>query len=138
MAKFDIYFITIAILSLMYMLLSFNVIRHRRSKQVLYGANKNIELKAAIRAHANFIEYVPIILFLFAGLIYFRINGYVFDFLCILLVLARISHSIGLLKYERLNPPFLKPRFYGMVGTFSIILISAIYILKSFVVKLIS
>lgn len=126
--KLKIYFLTLSILSLHLVLLSLNVIKNRRKYLVLYGAKGHLILKAAIRAQSNFIEYVPITLLLLSGLIFYNIPNWLFIILCLLFIISRISHSIGLLKYERYEPPVLKPRFFGMLGTFTVILFSTGYI----------
>lgn len=130
-----IYFSTLSLLALLLIYLSVNVIRLRRTFMVLYGAKGHIMLKAAIRAQANFTEYVPIIFLLFAGLIYFNINNWLFACLCLVLIISRISHAMGLLKFESYEPPILKPRFYGMLGTFASILFSIGYIITCIVIK---
>jgi uncharacterized protein len=44
--------------------LAFLVVRQRRKTRIGIGAGNNPALERAIRAHANFIEYVPLILIL--------------------------------------------------------------------------
>ena len=58
----------LAILSLIYFLLSFRVIRLRQGKRVSLGDGNVSELQSAIRAHGNFSEYVPIIALLVGAL----------------------------------------------------------------------
>ena len=56
-----------ALLAFYYIYLSFNVIKVRRKEQISLGDNGNVKLQRAVRAHANFMEYVPftiILLFL--------------------------------------------------------------------------
>ena len=55
-----------SILALLYVWLGLQVITQRRKHQVLIGTGGNSELEWTIRAHANFAEYVPIGLILFA------------------------------------------------------------------------
>lgn len=131
--NYYIYFSSLSVLSLIFLYLSFNVIKYRRKNLLLYGAGGNIEMKAAIRAQANFAEYVPLTMLLFTGLIYFKIPVWFFALLNTVFVLARCSHAIGVLKFERKDPPVIKPRFFGIVGTFLVILLSIIYILYSIV-----
>jgi uncharacterized membrane protein YecN with MAPEG domain len=126
--KLQIYFLTLSFFAFQLLYLSINVIKNRRKYLVLYGAKGHIILKAAIRAQANFIEYVPITLLLFSGLIFYSIPNWLFVLLCLLFVVSRVLHSVGLLKYERYEPPVLKPRFFGMIGTFTVIIFSAGYI----------
>src|SRR5256885_9874029 len=50
-----------AMLALIYAVLALQVARLRRDNLVLFGDADNGRLRIAIRVHANFIEYVPII-----------------------------------------------------------------------------
>jgi uncharacterized protein len=51
----------VAILALPYTVLSLQVVRLRRRNRVGFGDGENAALRCAIRAHAHFAEYVPII-----------------------------------------------------------------------------
>ena len=53
-----------ALLAFFYIYLSFNVIKVRRAEQISLGDNGNATLQRAVRAHANFMEYVPFALIL--------------------------------------------------------------------------
>ena len=53
-----------AILAILYIQLSFRVIKLRRAKRISLGDGGDKSLQAAIRTHANFIEYVPFSLIL--------------------------------------------------------------------------
>jgi len=44
--------------------LAFQVVRQRRNSKTLFGTGGNPALERAIRAHGNFVEYVPLILLL--------------------------------------------------------------------------
>jgi uncharacterized membrane protein YecN with MAPEG domain len=56
----------LAVLALIYLVLGLQVSRLRRGNRVLFGDGDNRELRSAIRAHANFAEYVPIIVLMVA------------------------------------------------------------------------
>ena len=56
----------LAILALLYAVLALRVAGLRRANRVLFGDAENGKLRTAIRVHANFIEYVPIITLLVA------------------------------------------------------------------------
>lgn len=58
----------LGILALLYAVLGLQVSRLRRGNRVLFGDGDNIKLRSAIRAHANFAEYVPIIVLMVAML----------------------------------------------------------------------
>ena len=88
----------IAILSLIYLGLTFYVIRFRRSQLISLGDGEYKPLRKAIRAHANFIEYTPLFIIMFyicetQGLLsgYLHIFGLGF-------VIGRILHPIGIMK----------------------------------------
>ena len=51
----------LAILALIYAMLALRVAGLRRANRALFGDAENASLRTAIRVHANFIEYVPII-----------------------------------------------------------------------------
>ena len=55
-----------AMLALLFVLLSVNVIRARRSHRVTLGVAGNVDLERQVRVHANFAEYVPLTLLLLA------------------------------------------------------------------------
>lgn len=54
------------LLGLMFLALAFKVVRLRRSLQVGLGSGGHEDLNRAVRAHANFAEYVPLALLLLA------------------------------------------------------------------------
>lgn len=54
------------ILGLIFLVLAFRVVRLRRSLKVGLGSGGHEELDRAVRAHANFGEYVPLALLLLA------------------------------------------------------------------------
>ena len=88
-----IYFFLIIYLSLFYIKLFRNVVNQRRLTKTSIGF-KNIELERAIRAHANFCETVPIIVFL-SLLLYFN-NLLIFAVpAMIILCIGRTIHAIS-------------------------------------------
>src|ERR1044071_2914874 len=60
----------LALLGLIYAALALQVVRLRRGNRVIFGDGENARLRSAIRVHANFIEYVPIIALLVAMLLH--------------------------------------------------------------------
>ena len=58
----------LAVLPLLYIVLAMQVGRLRQRDRVAFGDDDNLTLRSAIRAHANFIEYVPIIALMVAML----------------------------------------------------------------------
>lgn len=114
-----------AIFGLMYVFLSFVVIKHRSKHQVSIGSGNNEELKTEIRIHANFSEYVPLCLILLFLLENLTLSSNLAFWLGSLLLLSRVFHVIGMRGG--------KPRFFfrvaGMLGTFAVILISSLAML---------
>ena len=86
----------LAILSLIYEVLALQVARLRRNNLVLFGDADNRSLRSAIRVHANFIEYVPIITLLVALLEMSGAPAMRVHLLMGGLLLARLLHPIGM------------------------------------------
>ena len=90
-----------AVLGLVFVVLSFRTIRGRRAAHVGLGDGGNVRLQRAIRAHANFAEYVPIALLLVAfaelgGAAGWRVHG-----LCAVLLAGRLIHAWGVSRGRR-------------------------------------
>lgn len=94
--------------------LSFNVIKLRRKNQVRIGNGGVEELERAIRAHANFAEYVPIGLILLACLEANGASWWLVLLPGIALIIGRIIHAIGVQE----PPPHINKRVLGMKITF--------------------
>ena len=97
--------------------------RGKSGVSILYGDPVNWELAERVRAHQNFLEYVPIMLILM-GLI--EVNGGNSTYLYVvggLLVVARIAHYQGL-KHDNMGHI---GRAIGAGGTALLTLVSAIY-----------
>jgi uncharacterized membrane protein YecN with MAPEG domain len=93
------------------------------------GDGGNQELLCAMRRHANFTEWVPLALILIALL---ELNGApaaALHSLGAILVLARISHAVGL------RPDSMKslPRFVGATGTLLVTIVASIWLLVIYV-----
>ena len=86
----------LAILALLYAVLGMQVSRLRRGNRVLFGDGDNRELRSAIRAHANFIEYVPIIVLMVALLEMSGTPAPRIHWLMGLLLIARLLHPLGM------------------------------------------
>ena len=99
--------------------------RGKTGISVLYGEPQNMELAERVRAHQNFLEYVPMVVILM-GII--ELNGGSGTFLHvigILLVISRIAHAIGL-KHDNMAHV---GRLIGAGGTALITLVAAVYAL---------
>jgi len=90
---------------------------------VLFGEPPNMELAQRVRAHQNFLEYVPIAVIVMGAI---ELNGGSSMFLYVcgdLLIFARIAHAIGL-KHDNMAH---KGRFIGAAGTALITLALSLY-----------
>ncbi len=118
-------FLYAALLAALFLVLTFRTIFFRGSLKVAIGDGESPALRRAIRAHANFAEYVPIALILLlmvesAGASAGLVHG-----LGIALVLGRALHALGI---SQIKEP-LKLRMFGMILTTGCIAVSAVYLL---------
>ena len=121
-------FLYAGLAGILFVILSGLVIRLRFVRKVGIGDGGHADLQQAIRVHANFAEYVPFALLLIA---FVETAGYAattVNALGIALILARVSHAIGLTRST--GPSVL--RFLGTSVTFVVILASAGLCLASY------
>ncbi|NVK18957.1 MAG: MAPEG family protein [Methylocystaceae bacterium] len=100
------------LLTLLYITLTIRIIKARWAHKVSFMDGGVDELTRAIRAHGNFIEYVPLCLLLMA---FGELNGasdWTVHITGAILLISRILHSISLVK------GILKMRIWGMTATF--------------------
>ena len=109
------------LLGLLFLLLSFWVVKRRAQFKVMIGEGEAPEMLSAIRAHGNFAEYVPLTLLLMAlcelagvGALWLHLGG-------ALLLVGRILHAIGIQSPKAPNTPRLfAPLFFWLsLGLFS-------------------
>lgn len=112
-----------ALLALFYIYLSINVIKIRRSTRISLGGGKNVNLERAMRAHGNFIEYVPLALFLIYLLEYQGLASHYCHAFGIVLFISRAFHADAIVHEK------FKMRVIGVILTFSIIILSALLLL---------
>jgi uncharacterized membrane protein YecN with MAPEG domain len=86
----------LGVLALLYVVLGLQVSRLRRGNRVVFGDGDNIKLRSAIRAHANFAEYVPIIVLLVAMLEMSGLPATRVHLLMGALLVARLLHPLGM------------------------------------------
>jgi uncharacterized membrane protein YecN with MAPEG domain len=104
---------TAIVLALLFIQLAFAVIGKRRHHKVSLGSGQHADLEAAIRAHGNFAEYVPMALLL---LLCAELNKSVWWLLAsaaIPLVVGRYIHATAIAKSN------LTRRVLGMQMTFA-------------------
>lgn len=104
-----------SVLTVIFVRLSFAVIRLRRKNKVGLGNGGHEELERAIRAQGNFAEYVPFGIMLIACL---EINGAPWWLVAvpgITLIAGRLIHAKGI----NMPPPDFSQRVLGMKFTFN-------------------
>jgi len=114
-----VFFVCAGLLGLLAVSLTLSVSRLRRKKKINLGDGGDAEMRAAIRAHANFMEFVPLCLLL----IYMVSDFHGFQTVAILsvaLLLARVLHAGGMLGFIPMG------RFLGAVTTTILLLVASI------------
>ena len=114
-----------AILVLIYVFLSARVIQMRGSAKIAIGHGGNSVMERRIRVHGNFAEYVPLALLLLAFMEMQAHSRYIIHILCIVLVLARIIHAVGVTPVNE----SLRMRVLGASLTFIVLITAAIFLL---------
>ncbi|MEA2940074.1 MAG: uncharacterized protein QOD09_603 [Bradyrhizobium sp.] len=121
----------LALLALLYAALALQVARLRRGNRVLFGDGENIRLRSAIRAHANFVEYVPIVALLVATLEMSGLSAIWVHVLMGALLAARLLHPLGM--YSKPGTwQFSAGRVGGIVITISVLIAAALFALARF------
>jgi uncharacterized membrane protein YecN with MAPEG domain len=121
----------LAVLALLYVVLGLQVSRLRRGNRVLFGDGDNIKLRSAIRAHANFAEYVPIIVLLVAMLEMSELPAARVHLLMGALLVARLIHPLGMYVGPR-TLQFQICRVGGIVLTLLVLVAAALIALSRF------
>lgn len=114
-----------ALLALLFVFLSFRIIRLRRALQVGLGDAGDKQLGRAIRVHANFAEYVPLALVLLFFVEAQPAPFWWVHLLGLLLLVGRLLHAYGL---GQVNETLIF-RMIGMIMTFSSVIFAAVYLL---------
>jgi hypothetical protein len=119
----------LAALALVYAALAVNVVRLRRQNRALFGDAGNSALRSAIRAHAHFAEYVPIIALMVAMLEMSGMAAWRVHFLMAALLVSRLLHPFGM--YARSGTfAFRIGRVAGVTLTLVVLIASAVAILS--------
>jgi uncharacterized membrane protein YecN with MAPEG domain len=111
---------TAGVLGLLALVLAFRVSAARGKLKVNMGDGGNPEMIVRMRTHANFVEYVPLLLILLGLLELSGANRTALIVGAALLVLARLSHAIGM------GGP-IAFRVAGALTTFLLLIASSIY-----------
>jgi uncharacterized protein len=122
-----------AVLTIIFVKLSFAVIGLRRKNQVGLGSGGHEGLERAIRAQGNFAEYVPFGIILIACL---ELNGAPWWLVAIpgiTLIIGRLIHAVGI----NVPPPDFSKRVLGMKFTFATLISLALLNLGWLLYKLV-
>ncbi len=103
-----------AVLTGLFIRLSFAVIGLRRKNKVGLGTGGHEDLERAIRAQGNFAEYVPFGILLLACLELNKAPWWLVAILGITLIIGRVIHAVGI----NTPPPDFSKRVLGMKFTF--------------------
>jgi uncharacterized protein len=109
------------LLTLWFAVLSARVVQ-RRQGGITLGDGGDPHMLRLIRGHANFAEYVPLILLLMALLELGHTSRYLLHALGITLVIARLLHGYALSFTQQ----FRFGRFYGAGLTFLVLVVCAV------------
>ena len=120
------------ILAALLLRLSFGVIRLRRHHKVGLGSGGIEDVERAIRAQANFAEYVPIALILMACLELNSAPLWLIAILGIALVAGRVIHAKGINQ----PPPHFSNRIIGMKFTITTLIMLVVFNLAWLLVQL--
>ena len=122
------------LLTILYVRLFKNVVNLRRKFKIPLGCDNNVDLQRAIRAHSNFIEYVPFSLIL-SMFLYFH-NYLIFCCLSsFFLLLGRILHYHGISNNKEIETQYtfrLKGMKFTMWSYYINILGITTYIIQTF------
>ena len=125
----------LAVLALIYTALAVNVVRLRNSHRAAFGDADNPALRSAIRAHAHFAEYVPIIVIMNAFLEMGGASSAQMHVLLGTLTLSRVLHPFGM-HAKPMTPQFIVGRIVGMILTVLVLVASALLLLRRFALSI--
>jgi uncharacterized protein len=111
-----------ALLALLYLVLAAQVIRARYRTRTALGIGNDPGLERAIRAHANFAEYVPLTLILLTLAELQGASPWLLHLLGALLFAGRAVHAYGISQTEEV----LIRRSAGVVLTFGVLVTAAL------------
>lgn len=120
-----------SLLALLFLFLTFLVVRLRRRLKVGIGDAGDKSLQRAIRVHANFNEYTPLALLLLLALelqVFYPLGLHA---LGITLVAGRLLHAYGVSQTNEQ----LKFRIAGMACTFAVLLLTASILIYRFAMR---
>lgn len=111
-----------ALLALLLLVLSMRVVDGRRRFGVNLGDGDNAAMTRRIRAHANFVEYVPLLLILLAVLEAAQLPAWLLHAFGATLLVSRLLHGYALAFTEHWMPG----RFVGTLLSFILLAVMAL------------
>jgi uncharacterized membrane protein YecN with MAPEG domain len=114
-----------ALLGILFFYLSVRTIGLRRKLQIGIGANDNPEMLRAMRVHANFAEYAPLVLLLIALAELQAAPALLVHALGLCLLMGRVLHAHGVSQTQEQ----FAFRITGMALTFTALLTSCAWLL---------
>jgi uncharacterized membrane protein YecN with MAPEG domain len=114
-----VFFVCAGLLGLLAAALTVQVGRVRTRKKIFLGDGGDPDMTAAIRAHGNLVELVPLILILL-WMMHGPMGHRLADILAIILVVARFLHAGGMLGLVRYGRPA------GAIGTTLVLIVAAV------------
>lgn len=114
------------LLAIWYLVLSIRVIQHRGSAKINLGDGGDPTMLRLVRAHANFGEYVPLMLLMMGFLELGHTSIYILHGLGATLLAARVLHGIAL-SFTR---KWMFGRFWGTLVTFILLLSAAVLCIR--------
>ena len=115
-------FLSVGLLGLLAAALAMNVGRLRHRKKISLGDGGDPEMLAAIRAHANFIEFVPLTLFMIFTVMD-HYGGPTSGTMAGVLLVSRLLHAGGMLGFVKYG------RTLGAMGTMTVLIVASLWIL---------
>ena len=116
------------LLGLLSFVIAAGVGRARAATGVSIGDGGNLEVVAAMRRHANFVEFVPLDLILIGLLELNGVGGTAIHALGATLVVARVLHAIGYRADESLNAL----RTLGAIGSTLVTIVASVWAIALF------
>lgn len=120
-----------SLLALLFLFLSYRVIRLRRALKASIGDAGDKQLLRAMRVHANFAEYTPLALLLLLALELQVFYPWALHVLGATLVVGRLLHAYGVSQTREQ----LQFRIAGMACTFAVMLVAAGILIYRFVLR---
>jgi uncharacterized membrane protein YecN with MAPEG domain len=117
-----------ALLGLVLFGLSAWVIAGRGQYRVIHGDGGHDSLSKRIRAHANFVEYVPLIVLLSAFLESSGASRPLLRYLLLALLIARVLHPFGMVAKVN-SPQQFALRGLPAIVTFAVLLVMCVVLL---------